>query len=179
MPANACWERAFRTFSGLSAPTSESMTERPDVSLPSALFTVTTDLSIACIYVYVLSRSLFTIYRRYYLQRNRPLQFSDCAINSSVYISVWKCKLPFLLLAVFRVFAALVLESSSELVNAFVDFSQNTVVSETHARHRKKTSGVCDCMCKGEGMTNFFVSKKTTCTEEWLEWSKLFRFNSI
>ena len=30
------------------------------------------------------------------------------------------------------------LESSSELVNAFVDFSQNTVVSETHARHSKK-----------------------------------------
>ena len=34
-----------------------------DVSLPSALFNVTTDLSIACIYVCVLSRSLFTIYR--------------------------------------------------------------------------------------------------------------------
>ena len=41
----------YRTFSGLSAPASESTTERPDVSLPSALFTVTTDLSIACIYV--------------------------------------------------------------------------------------------------------------------------------
>ena len=63
MPANACWERAFRTFSGLSAPASESTTERPDVSLPIALFTVTTDVSIACIYVCVLSRSLFTIYR--------------------------------------------------------------------------------------------------------------------
>ena len=53
----------YRTFSGLSAPASESTTERPDVSLPSALFTVTTDLSIACIYVCVLSRSLFTNYR--------------------------------------------------------------------------------------------------------------------
>ena len=55
----------YRTFSGLSAPASESTTERPDVSLPSALFNVTTDLSIACIYMYVcvLSRSLFTIYR--------------------------------------------------------------------------------------------------------------------
>ena len=62
----------YRTFSGLSgrlgssglsAPASESTTERPDVSLPCALFTVTTDLSIACIYVCVLSRSLFTIYR--------------------------------------------------------------------------------------------------------------------
>ena len=49
-----------------------------------------------------------------------------------------------------RVFAALVLESSSELVNAFVDFSQNTVVFKTHARHRKKTSRVCDC-AKGRG----------------------------
>ena len=126
-----------------------------------ALFTVTTDLSIACILVYVcvLSRSLFTIYRDViYNEIDRFNQFSDCAINSSVYISVWKCKLPFLLLAVFRVFAALVLESSSELVNAFVDFSQNTVVSETHARHRKNKS--CVWLCKGEGMTNFLVSKK-------------------
>ena len=129
----------YRTFSGLSAPASESTTERPDVSLPSALFTVTTDLSIACIISCVCAQKITVYYlQRCYLQRNRPLQFSDCAINSSVYISVWKCKLPFLLLAVFRVFAALVLESSSELVNAFVDFSQNTVVSETHARHRKK-----------------------------------------
>ena len=74
------------------------------------------------------------------LQRNRPLQFSDC-VKAFIFQSKNLCKLPFLLLAVllaFRVFATLVLESSSELVNAFVDFSQNTVVSETHARHRKK-----------------------------------------
>ena len=46
---------------GLSAPASESTTERPEVSLPNALFTVTTDID--RVYVCVLSRSLFTIYR--------------------------------------------------------------------------------------------------------------------
>ena len=143
MPADACWERALSHILGPFRTGFRVYDGKARCKLTySALFTVTTDLSIACIISLYVCAQYITVYylQRCYLhvQRNRPLQFSDCAINSSVYISVWKCKLQFRLLAVFRVFAALVLESSSELVNACVDFSQNTVVSETHARHRKK-----------------------------------------